>query len=130
MSQDFLARACDLKLSNLAKLEGGFNSNPTLVTMISLAKVLSDGSLDGLLENKEKSNKKVALSDISRLGSRIKSLRQEQGISQEELVRQAGLKLSNLAKLEGRFNSNPTLATLQSLAGVLSQGSIDHLLVE
>jgi len=50
MSQDFLARACDLKLSNLAKLEGGFNSNPTLATLIAIANVLTNGSIDKLLK--------------------------------------------------------------------------------
>ena len=50
MSQEFLARAADLKLSNLAKLEGGFNSNPTLSTLMPIANVLCEGSIDLLLQ--------------------------------------------------------------------------------
>ncbi len=130
ISQEMLARQADLKLSNLAKLEGGFNSNPTLSTLISLALILSKGHVDELLARTEKNGKRVDFADIKQLGARIKSLRQEQGISQEMLARQADLKLSNLAKLEGGFNSNPTLATLQPLASVLSGGSIDKLIAK
>jgi len=49
------------------------------------------------------------------------------GISQDDLARRAGLKLSNLAKLEGGFSNNPTLLTLGALAKILSGGSIDRL---
>jgi len=62
------------------------------------------------------------------LGQNIKRLRLEKGISQDVLARQADLKLSNLAKLEGGFNANPTLSTLIAIANVLSEGSIDVLL--
>jgi DNA-binding XRE family transcriptional regulator len=105
-------------------LEGGFNSNPTLKSLISLANILTSGSLDGLLTGNSKSQKKV---DFTGLSIRIKALRQEQGISQEQLARMADLKLSNLAKLEGGFNSNPTLLTLESLAKVLTADSLDKL---
>ena len=57
LSQEELARKTDLKLSNLAKLEGGFNSNPTLVTLVALAKVLTDGSIDELLNIKSKGDR-------------------------------------------------------------------------
>jgi len=63
-----------------------------------------------------------------RLAKNIKRLRQKQGLSQEDLARKANLKLSNLAKLEGGFNDNPTLTTLSAVAGVLSRNSIDTLL--
>lgn len=63
-----------------------------------------------------------------KLGRNIKDLRLKQGISQEYLARQAQLKLSNLAKLEGGFNSNPTLSTLVAIAKILGEGSIDRLL--
>ena len=62
-----------------------------------------------------------------KLGHNIKKLRQYQRLSQEELSRKAGLKLTNVTKLEGGFNSNPTLQTLINLANVLSGGSIDRL---
>ena len=63
-----------------------------------------------------------------KLGKNLKKLRAAHRISQETLARAANLKLSNLAKLEGGFNSNPTLETLASLASVLTSGSIDRLL--
>ena len=63
-----------------------------------------------------------------KLGKSIKKLRNRKGISQEVLARRAGLKLSNVAKLEGGFNANPTLATLLSIARVLTSGSVDKLL--
>lgn len=66
--------------------------------------------------------------DPKKLGKNLKKLRAQKGISQETLARAANLKLSNLAKLEGGFNSNPTLETLASLASVLTSGSIDRLL--
>lgn len=66
--------------------------------------------------------------NANRLGYNIKKLRIRLGISQEILARRADLKLSNLAKLEGGFNNNPTLTTLIAIANVLSEGSIDKLL--
>ena len=66
--------------------------------------------------------------NAKKLGHNIKKLRSQRGISQEILARYANLKLSNLAKLEGGFNSNPTLQTLAAIAGVLTNGSIDKLL--
>lgn len=63
-----------------------------------------------------------------KLGVNIKNLRFQRRISQESLARAANLKLSNLAKLEGGFNANPTLATLAALARILTGGSIDRLL--
>ena len=66
--------------------------------------------------------------NAKKLGKNIKNKRLRLGISQEMLARAANLKLSNLAKLEGGFNSNPTLETLASIASVLTNGSIDGLL--
>ena len=66
--------------------------------------------------------------NAKKLGRNIKGLRQNRGISQEALAQAANLKLSNLAKLEGGFNSNPTLSTLAAIARVLTNGSIDRLL--
>jgi transcriptional regulator with XRE-family HTH domain len=129
ISQEELARRSNLKLSNLAKLEGGFNSNPTLQTMAALAKVLSNNSLDVLLFN-QIGSRGVNRIKIENLGQRIKALRQEREISQEELARQSDLKLSNLAKLEGGFGLNPTLTTLRLLAKILTNDSIDKLFAE
>jgi transcriptional regulator with XRE-family HTH domain len=66
--------------------------------------------------------------DAKKLGANIKRLRLKKEISQEELARAAGLKLSNVAKLEGGFNTNPTLATLIAVAKIISSDSIDKLL--
>ena len=66
--------------------------------------------------------------NAKKLGKNIKKLRQGIGLSQEALAFRADVRLSNLAKLEGGFNSNPTLETLVSIASVLSSGSIDRLL--
>lgn len=52
MSQESLAKKAGLKLSNLAKLEGGFNINPTYHTLLALAKVLTHKSIDQLLQGK------------------------------------------------------------------------------
>ncbi|MFA6526227.1 MAG: helix-turn-helix domain-containing protein [Candidatus Buchananbacteria bacterium] len=68
--------------------------------------------------------------NVRKLNENIKRLRLKQGISQETLARQADLKLSNLAKLEGGFNSNPTLSTLTALANVLTKGKIDDLIIK
>jgi len=62
-----------------------------------------------------------------KLGKNIKKLRLRRKMSQEALAIKADVRLSNLAKLEGGFNSNPTLQTLASIAGVLTEGSIDKL---
>jgi len=66
--------------------------------------------------------------NAKKLGKNIKKLRLKQSLSQEALAIKADIRLSNLSKLEGGFNSNPTLQTLVSIASVLSSGSIDRLL--
>ena len=66
--------------------------------------------------------------NAKKLGKNIKKLRLKRGLSQEALAIKADVRLSNLAKLEGSFNSNPTLQTLVSIASVLSLESIDRLL--
>ena len=65
--------------------------------------------------------------NAKKLGKNIKKLRLRHGLSQEDLAIKAKVRLSNLAKLEGGFNSNPTLQTLTSIASVLTHGSIDDL---
>lgn len=66
--------------------------------------------------------------DGKRLGHNLKRRRLKLNMSQEDLARRADLKLSNVAKLEGGFNDNPTLSTLLALARVLTKGSIDLLI--
>jgi len=50
ISQEVLAHKANLTLSNLAKLEGGFSKNPTISTLLGVAKVLTRGSIDKLLK--------------------------------------------------------------------------------
>jgi len=50
ISQEALARKANLTLSNLAKLEGGFSKNPTITTLLGVAKVLTRGSIDKLIK--------------------------------------------------------------------------------
>ena len=66
--------------------------------------------------------------DVRKLGQNIKRLRMAQKLSQDDLARKADLKFSNLAKLEGGFNINPTISTLIAVSQVLTGGSIDKLL--
>jgi len=66
--------------------------------------------------------------DVKQLSVNMKILRKKKGLSQDDLARQANLKFSNVAKLEGGFSSNPTLTTLVAIALVLTDGSIDKLL--
>ncbi|MFA6918805.1 MAG: helix-turn-helix transcriptional regulator [Patescibacteria group bacterium] len=66
--------------------------------------------------------------DGKKLGQNIKKLRLEKKLSQDDLARKANLKFSNLAKLEGGFNINPTLTTLIAVSQVLTSGSLDRLL--
>ena len=65
--------------------------------------------------------------DVQKLSQNIKKLRIEKKLSQDDLARKADLKFSNLAKLEGGFNINPTVSTLVALAEILTSGSIDKL---
>ncbi len=65
---------------------------------------------------------------VKKFKHNIKKLRLKLNMSQGELAHKSGLKLSNLAKLEGGFNINPTYNTLMSIANVLSKGSIDQII--
>jgi transcriptional regulator with XRE-family HTH domain len=63
------------------------------------------------------------------LADNIKKFRKRLNLSQEELARKAGITYSTLIKLESGVNKNPTVKTLQQLAGALGV-SIDQLLEE
>jgi transcriptional regulator with XRE-family HTH domain len=63
------------------------------------------------------------------LADNIKKFRKQLNLSQEELARKAGITYSTLIKLESGVNKNPTVKTLQQLAGALGV-SIDQLLEE
>jgi DNA-binding XRE family transcriptional regulator len=52
-------------------------------------------------------------------GRRLKALREERGLSVEEVVRASGIERSALFKLEGGKNPNPTVGTLERYAKAL-----------
>jgi transcriptional regulator with XRE-family HTH domain len=60
------------------------------------------------------------------LADNIKKFRKQLTLSQEELARKAGITYSTLIKLESGVNKNPTVKTLQQLAGAL-EVSLDRL---
>ena len=60
------------------------------------------------------------------LAQNIKKFRIQLGLSQEEFARKAGITYSTLIKLESGANKNPTVKTLQQLAGALGV-SLDQL---
>jgi transcriptional regulator with XRE-family HTH domain len=64
---------------------------------------------------------------VSNLGKNIKKLRQEKGISQDKLSKLADISLNTVVKLELDQSPNPTLETIQKIAGAL-ETSIDNLL--
>lgn len=64
---------------------------------------------------------------MSNLGKNIKKLRQEKGISQDKLSKLADISLNTVVKLELDQSPNPTLETIQKIAGAL-ETSIDNLL--
>ncbi|WP_081703526.1 MULTISPECIES: helix-turn-helix domain-containing protein [Brevundimonas] len=56
---------------------------------------------------------------VTRLGKRVRTLRREAGLSQEELAFRAGMKRSYLSDLE-RGTRNPSVRALERLALGLS----------
>ena len=63
------------------------------------------------------------------LAENIKRYRMERDLSQEQLAQKAGITYSTLAKLESGANQNPTVRTLQQVAGALGV-TLDDLLTE
>ena len=55
------------------------------------------------------------------IGSKIQKLREDKGLSQEQVARMAGLSVGYLSKLEqgAETHQNPTLKTLKSIAKIL-----------
>ena len=59
------------------------------------------------------------MSDIAKIvGDRIRTLRTEQGISQEELAHKAGVSTSHIGKLE-RGEKNPSLSSIEKVINAL-----------
>lgn len=63
----------------------------------------------------------------SKIGERIKKLRQHKKMSQDRLSKKADLALNTIVKIETGENPNPTLETLQKIAKAL-EISLDQLL--
>jgi transcriptional regulator with XRE-family HTH domain len=62
----------------------------------------------------------------SNIAKNIKRLRQEKGISQDRLSKLADLSLNTVVNIEAGNNPNPTIETLEKIAGALKV-SIDKL---
>ena len=56
---------------------------------------------------------------LSELGSRVKSLRKEKKISQEDLAKTVGISRNTLSKLENGYISNISIVTLEKILNVL-----------
>jgi len=61
------------------------------------------------------------------IGQDIKRLRTKQGLSQDDLARNAGLKYSTLAKIEGDFVTKPGVQMIAKIAKALSLSVEDIL---
>lgn len=61
------------------------------------------------------------------LAEKIKKLRKQHRLSQEELAKNAGVTYSTLIKVESGANKNPTINTLRKIADVF-EISIDFLI--
>lgn len=66
---------------------------------------------------------------MNTIGSKIKRLRLEKDMTQEELAVKAGIPYATLIKIEGDTVKNPTINTLQKLAQAL-EVSVDELLIK
>ena len=61
------------------------------------------------------------------LAKNIKKLRKQHKLSQEQLAQKAKITYSTLIKLESGANRNPTIETVQKLAGAFGVG-LDQLI--
>jgi len=61
------------------------------------------------------------------LSEKIKTLRKQHNLSQEQLAQKAGVTYSTLIKIESGNNTNPTLDTLMKFAEVFKV-SLDELI--
>ena len=64
---------------------------------------------------------------MNTIGSKIKKLRLEKDMTQEELARKANIPYATLLKIENDTVKNPTINTLQKLAQAL-EVSVDFLI--
>ena len=61
------------------------------------------------------------------IGKNVKRLRREKGISQDRLSKLADISLNTISKIELDENPNPTIETVQKIAGALGV-SVEQLL--
>jgi DNA-binding XRE family transcriptional regulator len=61
----------------------------------------------------------VHIAAAPEFGRRLKTLREERGLSVEDVVKASGIERSALFKLEGGKNPNPTVGTLERYARAL-----------
>jgi len=64
---------------------------------------------------------------MSKIGKNLKKLREQKGISQDRLSKQADISLNTIAKLELEESPNPTIETLQKIAKAL-EVKVDDLI--
>ena len=56
---------------------------------------------------------------LSELGERIKTLRKERKLSQEELAKRAGISRNTLSKLENGYVANISIVTFEKVLNIL-----------
>jgi len=56
---------------------------------------------------------------LSELGERIKTLRKERKLSQEELAKRAGISRNTLSKLENGYIANISIVTFEKVLNIL-----------
>ncbi|MCX5782567.1 MAG: helix-turn-helix transcriptional regulator [Elusimicrobia bacterium] len=61
------------------------------------------------------------------LSENIKRIRQKKGLSQDKLAKVADVTHTTLVKIESGANDNPTIKTLQKIAGAL-EVTLDELI--
>ena len=57
---------------------------------------------------------------MATIGENIKKLRVRQGLTQDDLAKQTGIKYSTLAKIEGDFVTKPGVQMIAKIANALS----------
>jgi transcriptional regulator with XRE-family HTH domain len=60
------------------------------------------------------------------IGSKIKTIRKKQRLTQEDLARKAGIPYATLLKIENNYVINPTIKTIKKIADALGV-SLDNL---
>lgn len=63
----------------------------------------------------------------NKISENIKKFRKKKGISQDRLSKEADLALNTIVKIETGENSNPTVETLEKIAGALGVSVADLL---